>query len=159
MADINNDGFLDMYVCRSAFHDSQKRKNLLYINNKDLTFTESAEKFGIADTGYSTQAAFFDFDRDGDLDLYVANHPIDFSRPMDIKLRDTEKQFLHTDKLYRNNGNETFTDVTKEAGILNDAFALGLVISDVNGDGWPDIYVSNDYIEPDNLYINNKNAP
>ncbi|MCF6180887.1 VCBS repeat-containing protein [Lutibacter sp.] len=158
MIDINNDGFLDIYVSVSGL--TQNRKNQLYINNGDLTFTEEAEKYGIADNGNSTQASFIDYDHDGDLDLYVANYPPNkTSAPIVFYKRKMDNPTLEeSDHLYRNNGNNTFTDVTKEAGILNFGLALSVSIGDFNQDGWPDIYVSNDFTSPDYFYINTKDG-
>ena len=154
MADVNSDGYLDIYVCRSfSDHDAAKRKNLLYINNGDLTFTEEAEKYGIDDGGYGTQAAFFDYDLDGDLDLYVGNHPRIIPRLYHDKTKNPQR--AESDKLYKNNGDGTFTDVTIISGILNWGWLLGVSIGDFNKDGWPDIYVSVDHSEPDLYYINN----
>lgn len=164
MVDINNDGWLDIYVCRSGvFTGENGRSNLLFINNKDLTFTEKALDFGLGDTGYSTQATFFDYDRDGDLDVYVANHPHIFSEDMTAFLRKTKNPPLaNRDRLYRNDlviseqGVEgTFTDVSDQAGIINYGHTLGIIASDLNDDGWIDIYASNDYSESDLFYKNN----
>jgi len=156
IADINNDGFDDIYVSRSGGYTiPEMRQNLLFINNQNGTFTERASQYGLNDMGYSTQAAFFDYDRDGDLDIYLVNHPRNFNRPMEPKFRDSEDPKWLSDRLYQNNGNGHFTDVSKEAGIANNAFGLGLAIADLNNDGWPDIYVSNDYIETDYMYLNN----
>ncbi|MCW5517202.1 VCBS repeat-containing protein [Muriicola sp. Z0-33] len=158
MADVNADGLLDIYVCRSAAKDPQKRKNLLFINNGDLTFTEKAADYGIDDSGYSTQGAFFDYDKDGDLDLYVLNHSTQeyagFGQiTPQLKNR---KNKAYSDKLYQNNQGK-FRDVSDEAGLISNVlgFGLGIAISDINNDAWPDIYVSNDYNEQDYLYINN----
>jgi len=158
MIDINNDGFLDIYVSISGL--TTNRKNQLYINNGDLTFTEEAEKYGIADNGHSTQASFLDYDNDGDLDLYVANYPPNkTSTPIIFYKKKMDNPILEeSDHLYRNNGNNTFTDVTKDAGILNYGLTLSANIGDFNQDGWPDIYVSNDFTSPDYFYINNKNG-
>ena len=153
MADVNQDGYLDIYVCRSGLESfGNKRSNLLYINNKDNTFTEQSKEYGIDVAKGSTQAAFFDMDKDGDLDLYVMNRPYkpadgnsyDFSNPVD------------SDDLFEN-VNGKFINISKEAGIQNTAFGLGIAISDINGDGYLDIYVSNDYIQPDFCYINQRN--
>lgn len=153
MADVNNDGYLDYYVSVAGPGDT--RKNLLYINQKDNSFKEEAEKYGIADAGHSIQSSFFDFDNDGDLDLYVGNYPIaGFSQKSDFFYEKTKKLTLdESDKLYRND-NGVFVDITKQSGILNYGLTLGLSISDFNTDGLPDIYVSNDFNSPDYLYIN-----
>jgi len=161
MADVNADGFLDIYVCRSAAKDPSKRKNLLYINNQDLTFTEKAEEYGIADSGYSTQGSFFDYDKDGDLDLYVLNHSTQeyagFGQ-ITASLKNKQNK-AYSDKLYRND-NGKYKDVSDQAGLISNVlgFGLGVAISDVNEDGWQDIYVSNDYNEQDYLYINNQDG-
>jgi len=158
MADVNADGYLDIYVCRSAAKDPSKRKNLLFINNGDLTFTESAKAYGIDDSGYSTQATFFDYDKDGDLDLYVLNHSTQeyagFGQ-ITASLKN-KKNSSFEDKLYKNT-NGIFKDVSKQAGLVSNVlgFGLGVAVSDLNGDGWSDIYISNDYNEQDYLYINN----
>ncbi|MCB4807071.1 VCBS repeat-containing protein [Tamlana sp. 62-3] len=154
MADINNDGYLDIY-CAVAGKDGVKN-NQLFINNKDLTFTEKASEYKINDSANSIQATFFDYDNDGDLDLYVANYPISkTSVPnMIYKNRMDHVTMQESDKLYRNDGH-TFTNVTQEAGVKNYSFSLGISASDINNDGWQDLYVSNDYSIPDFLYINN----
>ena len=161
MVDINNDGFLDIYVCNSAYSDIKDRTNKLYINNGNLTFTEQAEAYGIANSGYSSQASFFDYDKDGDLDLILMNHSVFqllgkwLQRIRNMSL---EEKYFHSPNLYKNNGDNTFTDVSQEAGILNPSFGLGLVTSDLNHDGWTDIYIANDYFLPDYYYINDKNG-
>ncbi|MCH8331343.1 MAG: VCBS repeat-containing protein, partial [Bacteroidetes bacterium] len=157
MADVNKDGFMDIYVCRSsADEDPTQRANLLYINNGDLTFTEKAAEYGIDDKSYSSQATFFDYDKDGDLDLYVGNYPRDDRPTMELKLsRKTQPVYLESDKFYLNNGDGTFTDFTAKAGIMNYGFALGIVASDLDHDGWMDIYVANDFEDPDMFYRNN----
>jgi hypothetical protein len=155
MADVNADGYLDIYVSRNGESlNPNDRINQLYINNQDLTFTESAMLYGLADAGFSTQAVFFDMDNDGDLDMYQVNQPPDpklFSR---FKIPSSQQRF-DTDKLYKNE-NGKYKDVSKDVGISN-ALAHGLSVnsSDFNNDGWMDLYVANDYDEPDFMYYNN----
>ena len=160
MLDINNDGLLDIYVCRSGlYQNATDRENLLYINQGDLTFSEQAKKYGLNEPGFSIQAYFFDYDRDNDLDMFLINHRHDFENNNLVKPRNEIKyDKFSSDQLYQNNGNGTFTRVTKKAGILNYAWGLSAVINDYNNDGWDDIYVANDYVEPDNLFINNKDG-
>ena len=160
MADVNADGWLDIYVSVSGKFASTK--NLLYINdgvteNGIPSFTEQAEDSGIADEGHSTQGTFFDYDRDGDLDLYVANYPYTSFKTINFayKFKMDKKEPEHSDKLYRNNGDGTFEDVTKEAGLLNFGLSLNATVADFNDDGWEDIYVSNDFASPDHFYFNN----
>ncbi len=157
MADVNNDGFLDIYC--SVGGKFTPKENLLYINNGDLTFTESAGKFGIDDIGNSIQSTFFDYDLDGDLDLYVANYPpTRFNAPnsyYQFKMHKTND--VETDNLYRNDGDK-FTNVTDEAGLRSFGLTNSATVGDINHDGWPDLFVSNDFNVPDYLYINNKNG-
>ncbi|MFN3840127.1 MAG: VCBS repeat-containing protein [Cyclobacteriaceae bacterium] len=164
MADVNADGLLDIYVCGVGGYRHYKGHNQLYINNGNLTFTERAAEFGIDFSGFSTQATFFDFDNDGDLDMYLLNHSVHTPRsyaPGDVRLLSDS---LSGDKLYRNelteSGKVFFTDVTKQAGILNShiGYGLGVSVADVNWDGFADIYVGNDFHENDYLYINNANG-
>ena len=158
MADINGDGFLDIYVCTSTDGRAEYRRNLLFINNGDLTFTESAAKYGIADSSYSTHAVFFDYDKDGDLDLLVINHSLDpYAKPQSMLKNVHDPRYEN--RLYKNTG-EKFVDVTKEAGIIQNVlnFGLGVAVADFNNDNWPDIYIGNDYFEQDHLYINQKNG-
>lgn len=154
LVDINQDGFLDIYI--SVGGENEPNNNVLYINNQDNTFTEKAAEYGIDDDGYSMQSTFFDFDKDGDLDLYVANYPpTSFKAPVDYyryMIDNHEKR--DSDHLYRNDGG-FFTDVTTESGISNFGLSLGVVASDYNNDGFPDIYISNDFNSPDYLYLNN----
>ena len=158
MVDINADGYLDIYVCRSGpTRDPNKRKNLLYINNGDATFTEQAKAFGLDNGGVSIQASFFDFDKDGDLDMYLVNQPPDKRYSASLKIEPNAKDPHHSDRLFRNDGNK-FIDVTEQAGLNNYAHGLNAVTSDINADGWVDIYVSNDYEKPDFLYLNNGNG-
>src|SRR6266542_5523225 len=164
MVDINHDGYLDIYVSMSgpAWSKPDDRANLLFLNNGDRTFTEAAGRYHIDDRGFTTHAVFLDYDRDGDLDLFLlGNSPRDFERsqleihPAGIRHHGAEG----SDKLYRNNGDGTFTDVSQQAGISNDAqFGLGVVVSDFNRDGWPDLYLSNDDVAEDVLYINNRDG-
>ena len=167
MVDINGDGKLDIYICRSADANAAQRKNLLYINNGDGTFTEKAHEYGLDDEGFSTQAAFFDYDKDGDLDLFLINHSLhEFTtHAVDNPEWRKESRPAFECKLYRADWNEklhhnVYTDVTDSAGIHSNVltFGLGLAISDVNNDGWPDVFVSNDFNEPDYLFINNGNG-
>lgn len=155
MADVNGDGFLDIYVCRSGYiGGSDVKSNLLYINNGDLTFTEQAKEFGLADTSLSTQAAFFDYDLDGDLDVYVMNYPkklFSFSKEELVELYKNHKN--ESDHFYKNE-NGKFVDASFESHINNHSFGLGLSVGDVNNDGYPDMYVSNDYEMKDFLFIN-----
>ena len=155
MVDINNDGFLDIYVSRNGISEKKEdRRNQLYINNGDLTFTESALQYGLGDVGFSTQAVFFDMDNDGDLDMYQVNQLADKKLLLINKIpKDQFKYFK--DNLYRND-NGKFIDVSQEVGISRDvAYGLSVNASDFNNDGWMDIYVANDYSEPDYLYYNN----
>jgi len=155
--DINNDGLLDIYVCRSGLYQHDKdRENLLYINQGDLTFKEEAKKYGLNDAGFSIQAYFFDYDRDNDLDMFLINHRYDFENNNLVTPREQIKYTAdRSDQLYQNNGKGHFTNVTQTSGIVNYAWGLSAVIHDFNNDGWDDIYVANDYVEPDNLFINN----
>ena len=164
VVDINGDGWPDIYVCASFRKDPKLRTNLLYINqglNKDgiPTFKEEAAAYGLADTGYSTQAYFFDYDHDGDLDMYlVTNEIYDPRTPITFRPKLTDGSAKNTDKLYRNNGNGTFTNVSKEAGITIEGWGHAACITDINNDGWPDIYVANDFVANDLCYINNKDG-
>lgn len=163
-ADINNDGLLDIYVCKVGDHGSIRGQNLLYINkgtnaNGVPTFEESAAKYGLDFIGYSTQAAFFDFDLDGDLDMYLLNHSVNPNRSYGKGTKRKMTDAMSGDILFRNdNGN--FVNVSKEAGIFQGSigYGLGLAISDINNDGYPDIYVGNDFFENDYLYINQKDG-
>jgi hypothetical protein len=168
VVDINEDGWQDIYVSATIYKDPQRRKNLLYVNqglNEQgiPVFKESAEAYGIADDGNSTQAAFFDYDLDGDLDLYVLTNVIDTKLPGSYREKITDGTALNNDRLYRNegmgpDGHPVFTNVSREAGIDIEGFGLGITVSDINLDGWPDIYITNDYISNDLLYINNQDG-
>ncbi len=157
--DINNDGWMDIYICKSGeLQNSQFRHNRLYINQKDNTFKESAAEWKIDDNGFSTQSYFFDFDKDGDLDMFLVNHRVDFHNTSRLNMN-VEKSFSRftSDKLYRNDV-KYFTEITHKAGLVNKAWGLSAAIGDFNHDNWPDIYVCNDFLTPDMLYINNKNG-
>lgn len=160
MWDANADGLLDIYVCRSGKNDSPDiRTNLLYLNNGNETFTESAAVFGLGDAGHSTQAYPFDCDNDGDLDFYVVNHRVDFIKNSYYDFEDDKIiDDYSSDQLYRNNGNNSFSDISRQAGIQNKAWGLSAAIGDFNKDGWDDIFVANDFHQPDYLYINNKDG-
>ncbi|MFI1771195.1 VCBS repeat-containing protein [Thalassobellus citreus] len=157
MADVNDDGFLDIYCSVSGKFGP--RNNELYINNGNNTFSEKAKDYGIDDIGSSVQASFFDYDKDGDLDLYVANYPsMPFKAPVfAFKYRMANVQENETDHLYRND-NGSFTDVTNETGVRNFGLSLSATIGDLNNDGWDDIYVSNDFMSPDFMYLNNQDG-
>jgi len=162
--DINGDGYLDIYVCKSGTPEGKNRHNELFINNGDLTFTERAKEYGIADLGLSVHAAFFDYDKDGDLDCYLLNNSIRSVGGYDlIKDQREIRDPLGGNKLYRfkspleGEQRGVFIDVSEEAGIYGSqiGFGLGVTIGDVNKDGWLDMFVSNDFFERDYLYINN----
>ena len=160
MVDVNGDGYLDIYQNRLGGYKNIRGKNELFINNGDLTFTESAKEYGLDFEGFSTHSAFFDYDSDGDLDVYLLNHSVHTERSYGSSKLRYERNEKSGDKLYRNeisDGNNIFTDVSEESGILgsNIGYGLGISISDINRDGCDDIYVSNDFRENDYLYINN----
>lgn len=160
MEDVNQDGLLDIYVCASGFPDAKRRKNLLFINNGDLTFTESARAYGLDEDGYSTQAVFFDYDRDEDLDLLVVRDPYDiyYNDVSYVREKNKGADLPGSDKIFRNDGEMGFVDVSESAGIIHEGYSLGVAVSDINKDGWPDIYVSNDFQSDDIIYINNKDG-
>ena len=169
MVDINNDGWLDLYISNAgSMGNEANRANQLFINNHNLTFTEKAAEYGLADTGYTTQSTFFDYDMDGDLDCFLINNspiPVNslgYPKQRDIQSKDwkvPENMKGGGDHLYQNN-NGRFVEVTKQAGIHGTlmSFGLGISIGDINGDHYADIYVSNDFFERDYLYINQKNG-
>jgi enediyne biosynthesis protein E4 len=156
MVDVDGDGLLDIYVCLSGKGTSENRRNQLYINNGNLTFTERARDFGLDDPGYSTHATFFDYDNDGDLDMYLLNHNVVVIREFQYAKAKVSRDPYAGDKLFRNDSGK-FTDVSESAGIKGNplGFGLGVSVADINKDGWLDLYISNDYVEPDYLYINN----
>ena len=160
MADVNGDGLLDIYVCEVGDYKSYKGKNQLFINQGNLTFKDEAHEYGLDFSGFSTQAAFFDYDLDGDLDMFLLNHSVHSSRSYGMASLRFERDSLAGGRLYRNdevNGRHVFHDVTKSAGIYSSqiAYGLGVNICDINNDGYPDIYESNDFHENDYMYINN----
>jgi hypothetical protein len=163
IADVNSDGLMDIYVCATMLPDSANRKNSLFINqgigaDGAPTFINKAAEYGVEDGGYSVNAAFLDYDKDGDLDLYVLINQRMENLPTNYRAKISDGSAINNDNLYRNNNDGTFTNVTQEAGITLEGFGLGLSVSDFNNDGWTDIYVSNDYLSNDVLYINNKNG-
>ncbi len=168
MLDINNDGFLDIYVCNAGYQKGVSTENALFVNNGDLTFTEKAAEFGLNDDGYTTHTAFFDYDKDGDLDAYILNNSfipvntLNYANNREMRAKDWPvRDFMKGggDKLLRNDGGH-FKDVSEEAGIYGSliGFGLGITVGDVNNDNWPDLYVSNDFFEKDYLYINQKDG-
>ncbi|MBC7826114.1 MAG: VCBS repeat-containing protein [Chitinophagaceae bacterium] len=169
MVDINSDGWLDIFVCNAgSMTNHQLRSNQLFINNHDLSFTESAAQYGLADSGYTTQVSFFDYDIDGDLDCFkIDNSPVPVNSIGLLKQRDVPaakwavEEYLKGggDHLYRND-NGHFTEVTQAAGIHGTlmSFGLGVTVGDINNDHYPDVYISNDFFERDYLYINQKNG-
>ena len=162
LVDINADGWNDLYFTSTMNKDSSNRKNQLWINQGleegEPHFKEMAVEYGIADTGYSMHAAFLDYDLDGDLDLYVLNNIINKEVPTNYRVKMTDGSSVNNDQFYKNLGNGTFKKVTIEAGIVYEGYGLGIAVGDINKDGYPDIYISNDYIANDLMYINQRNG-
>lgn len=156
IVDINNDSFQDIYVSVAGNRKVSDTRNMLYINNGDGSFTEEAEKYGIDDPSLTTQAAFFDYDRDGDMDLYLLNFGNEKWEKNFIYPKITDGSGSGADAFYRNNGDGTFSEFTMEAGILTEGYGLGISIFDINEDHYPDVYVSNDYLDDDLIYLNNQ---
>lgn len=160
MVDINADGWLDIYVCNSGDVAGDNKQNELFINNQDGTFTEAASQYGLDDKGFSTHAVFFDYDKDGDLDVYLLNNSYQAIGSFDLRRNERPKRdLLGGDKLMRND-NGKFVDVSEQAGIYGSVigFGLGVTVGDVNNDGWEDIFISNDFFERDYLYLNQQNG-
>ncbi len=160
MVDINADGFLDIYVCNSGDVKGDNKQNEFFINNGDNTFTEKAETLGLADKGFSTHASFFDYDKDGDLDVYLLNNSYQSIGSFNLTKNERPiRDVLGGDKLFENRDG-TFVDVSEKAGIYGSVigFGLGVTVGDMNNDGWQDIYISNDFFERDYLYINQQDG-
>ena len=160
MVDINADGYLDVYVCNSGDVKGDNKQNEFFINNGDLTFTERASDLGLDDKGFSTHASFFDYDNDGDLDVYLLNNSYQAIGSFNLTKNERPKRgVLGGDKLFENKDG-LFIDVSEKAGIYGSVigFGLGVTVGDMNNDGWQDIYVSNDFFERDYLYINNQDG-
>jgi len=161
--DINQDGWMDIYLTCTAHEEAERRKNRFYINqgkmdNGELLFIDQAEEYGLADDSYSVHAAFLDYDNDGDLDLYLLNNFVTERLSASYRAKITDGSAINNDDFYRNNGDGTFSNVTLEAGIVIEGFGLGIAVGDVNKDGYPDLYISNDYISNDLLYINQQDG-
>ncbi|WP_373331100.1 VCBS repeat-containing protein [Salmonirosea aquatica] len=169
VVDINQDGWDDIYVSVAGFGpDTTRRRNLLFVNQasgagKPVTFREQAQVYGLDDCGYSTQTAFFDYDHDGDLDAYVLTNALDQHNRNALRPKHVKGEAASNDRLYRNEGvgaagHPVFANVTREAGILTEGYGLGIAVSDLNGDGWEDIYCSNDFLSNDLIWVNNRNG-
>lgn len=163
LADVNNDGFLDIYVCTNVGEDAIDRANFLFINQgvNDAgipVFKNMAKEYGVEEFGYSQNAAFLDYNKDGYLDLYVLANYVSERGPANYHPKIIDGSAINNDQLYRNNGDNTFTNVTIEAGIVYEGYGLGIAIADINLDGWPDVFVGNDYITNDVIYINNQDG-
>jgi enediyne biosynthesis protein E4 len=167
--DINNDGWMDIYACAAVLPDSNARKNMLFINRGNdpgsgkPVFADMASEYGLADASNTHMAAFFDYDNDGDLDVYLLINDLDGTYPNEFRPIRKDGSWPNTDKLLENNYDSSrrhpvFSDVSKKAGILIEGHGLGINITDINADGWKDIYISNDYISNNVLYVNNRNG-
>ncbi len=158
-ADVNQDGWIDIYVSQGGPHSRDKRENLLFINQKDNTFKEEAKAYGLADNSISTQSAFFDFDKDGDLDCIVMNESefYGFDPQTFVSINKKKESLKKSSSHFYENRNGKFANATEKVGMLKASFGLGLCIADINNDSWPDIYIANDYYIPDAMYISNKN--
>ena len=161
VVDINQDGLLDIFLA-VAGNDPGRMRDLLFINrgieNGVPSFTESAHAYGVDDDGYGTMGAFLDYDKDGDLDLYILTNALESFNRNNLRPKRVNGEATSTDRLYRNNGNNTFTNVSREAGILIEGYGLGVNISDINQDSWPDIYVANDFLSNDLVWVNQKDG-
>ncbi len=162
IVDINMDGLDDIYLCVAGMNSGENRKDLLFINqglkNGIPVFVESSEAYGLDNESYSTMAAFFDYDKDGDLDMYLVNNWLERYNRNNLRPKRINGEAESTDHLYRNNGNNTFTNVSREAGILIEGYGLGVTICDINQDSWPDVYVSNDFMSNDLIWINQQDG-
>jgi len=163
VVDINLDGWLDVYICVAMASGDQQRRNMLFVNqgldpDGIPTFKEMAKSYQIDDNRNSMNATFFDYDKDGLLDLYVLNNEQVHELPTNYRPMINDGSAISNDRLYRNRGDGTFEDVTISAGIVYEGFGLGIAVADLNYDGWPDLHISNDYLTNDVLYINNKDG-
>ncbi len=161
ISDVNGDGLDDIYVCRGgSFENTADNENLLFINQGNLTFIESAAKYGVNDPGISISAVFFDLENDSDLDLYVTNRPNTFDNSfLSLAKGKEENNRFNSDQLYRNEGGQKFMNITAIAGLQpNFAYGLNVIAGDINDDGYQDLYVCNDFAENDYVYINQKNG-
>ena len=161
--DVNNDGLLDIYVCVAGMVNSEKRKNIFFINqgidaNGIPNFADMGAEMGLDDAGYSTMSVFFDYDKDHDLDMYLLTYFMDGMSRNQVRPIHKNGESANTDRLYRNNGDGTFTNVSREAGILVEGYGLGVALCDINQDNWTDVYCSNDFISNDLLWINNQDG-
>jgi hypothetical protein len=162
VVDINNDGWLDIFLAVAGIGSAESKRDLLFINqgliNGVPVFHEQSKAYGLDDDGYGTMGAFFDYDKDGDLDLYLLTNALESFNRNNVRPKRMDGSAASTDRLYRNNGNHTFTNVSQEAGITIEGYGLGVNICDINQDGWPDVYVSNDFLTDDFFWINNQDG-